>query len=259
MDDKKLPLFMDDKKLQPLKEMDIPYYVQIYDSIYQMIRDGRLKEGDSLPGENILARHWGVSRSTVRMAVRRLEEDGYIYKTQGRRAMITGQLARNKDGLHHISNPCISSCLGTVTRVDAIITVQNGGRLVSELLGCGGKTFTAVAVNMKYFAEEVCVASSVAIIPVLRLDEEGIAVDDQERIKELALSGIYGRAGRSRLSMSVLDWSEETDGQLCCPTVIVMDEVFYEEEVPLSYHKYRMDSSWYRFAMDRRQRLSGLP
>lgn len=258
MDDKRLPLLKDDNEWPPLKEMDIPYYVQIYDIIYQMIRDGRLNEGDTLPGENILAAYWGVSRSTVRMAVRRLEEDGYIYKMQGRRTMVTGQLAGNKDGLHHISNPCISSCLDTITRVDAAINVQNGGRLVGDLLGYDGRTFTAVAVNMKYFAGETCVASSVAIIPVLRLDEEGIAVDDQENIKEMALSGIYRRAARSRLSMSALERSLEADEQLCGPTIIVMDEVFYEDESAISYHKYRMDSNYYRFTMDRRQRLSGL-
>lgn len=243
---------MDYREMPLLKEMNIPYYVQIYDIIYQLIQDGMLKEGDTLPGENILAEYWNVSRSTVRMAVRKLEEDGYIYKMQGKKTMITGQLARDKDGLHHISNPCVSSCVDTITGVEAVISVQNGGRLIGDLLGYNGKVFTAVAVDMKYFVGEAYVASSVAIIPVLHLEKEGIAIDDEEGIKEMALSGIYKRAGRSRLSMSAVEWSEEVQDQPSCTIVIVMDEVFYEDEGPLAYHKYRMDSNWYRFTMDRR-------
>ena len=88
---------MDYKEMPQLGDLNIPYYVQIYDIIYQLIQDEKLKEGDSLPGENILAEYWNVSRSTVRMAVRKLEEDGYIYKMQGKKTTVTGQLARNKD------------------------------------------------------------------------------------------------------------------------------------------------------------------
>ena len=142
---------MDYKEMPLLKEMNIPYYVQIYDIIYQLIQENVLQEGDTLPGENILAEYWNVSRSTVRMAVRKLEEDGYIYKMQGKKTMVTGQLARNKDGLQHISNPCISSCIDTITKAEAVISVQNGGRLIGDLLGYNGKVFTAVAVDMKYY------------------------------------------------------------------------------------------------------------
>lgn len=243
---------MDYKKMPLLRDLKIPYYVQIYDIIYQMIQDGQFEEGDTLPGENILAEYWNVSRSTVRMAVRKLEEDGFIYKMQGKKTMITGQLARNKDGLHHISNPCIGSCVDTITRVEAVTEVQNGGRLIGDLLGYNGKILTAVAVDIKYFVGEAYVAASVAIIPVLRLEQEGIAIDDDERIREMALSGIYQRAGRSQLSMSAVEWSGETQNHPNCAIMIVMDEVFYEDEVPLAYHKYRMDSNWYRFNMDRR-------
>ena len=166
--------------------------------------------------------------------------------------MVTGQLARNKDGLQHISNPCISSCIDTITKAEAVISVQNGGRLIGDLLGYNGKVFTAVAVDMKYYVGEAYVASSVAIIPVHRLEQEGIAIDEEEKLKDLALSGLYKRAGRSSLSMSAVEWTEEVADQPQSPIIIVMDEVLYEDEAPLAYHKYRMDSNWYRFTLDRR-------
>ena len=48
----------------PLEETNIPSYVQIYDIIFQMIQSGELSDGDQLPGENLLAAHWNVLRST---------------------------------------------------------------------------------------------------------------------------------------------------------------------------------------------------
>lgn len=272
-----------DKNVPLLKEMNIPYYVQIYDIIYQMIQEDVLKEGDTLPGENILAEYWNVSRSTVRMAVRKLEEDGYIYKMQGKKTMVTGQLARNKDGLQHISNPCISSCIDHITGTETRIRIQNGGRLVGDMLGYNGRVFTVMAMDTRYYVGDTQVAASVAMVPVLQLERMGIAIDDEEALKELVLSGLYRKAGRSGLTMSAVEWSreepeQEADGlpekkagelpesgrkpeqgseaepeYFQGSVVIVMEEVLWENEAPLSYHKYRMDSNWYRFSLDRRR------
>ena len=46
-----------------LSEQNVPYYVQIYDIVYEMIQNGSLKEGDMLSGENVLASYWNVSQS----------------------------------------------------------------------------------------------------------------------------------------------------------------------------------------------------
>ena len=71
---------MDDCRTLPLlRELNIPCYIQIYDIVYEMISNGILKEGDTIPGENAMAAYWNVSRSTIRLAVRKLEEDGLTY------------------------------------------------------------------------------------------------------------------------------------------------------------------------------------
>ena len=92
-----------------LEGADIPIYVQIYDIIFQMIQDGILHEGDCLPGENLLAAHWNVSRTTVRIAIRKLEEDGYLYKMQGKRTTVASRTSRFDYGLQWLFNPCLKS------------------------------------------------------------------------------------------------------------------------------------------------------
>ena len=96
---------MDYRDMPMLKDIDTSYYVQIYDIICQLIQSGELKEGDVLPGENIMAEYWNISRSTVRMAMRRLAEEGYIYKMHGKKSTITGQMTRQEEGLQRIFNP----------------------------------------------------------------------------------------------------------------------------------------------------------
>lgn len=103
---------MDDCRTLPLlRELNIPCYIQIYDIMYEMISNGILKEGDTIPGENAMAAYWNVSRSTIRLAVRKLEEDGLIYKMQGKKTTVTGKMECSRRGITQIVHPCLAGCL----------------------------------------------------------------------------------------------------------------------------------------------------
>lgn len=62
----------------------VPLYVAVYDVIYGLINNRELSEGDKIPTENFLAEYLGVSRSTVRMALLILQEDGFLYTQHGK-------------------------------------------------------------------------------------------------------------------------------------------------------------------------------
>ena len=44
------------------QQSETPNYVKAYDNLYRLIIDGTIKDGDKLPSENAMAKHWGVSR-----------------------------------------------------------------------------------------------------------------------------------------------------------------------------------------------------
>lgn len=240
-------------KMPQLSDKNLPYYVQIYDIVYEMIQNGALKEGDTLPGENALASYWGVSRSTVRMAVRKLEEDGLIYKMQGKKTTITGQMERSRNSLSGIANPCLIGCLEPITRIESGMSMQNGGKLVSDLLGIEQDNFNALAVNVKYYVQKEHVASSVTILPIWKLEETGITIDDKEAIEHLILYDLHEKSRNSRLAMSALEWTADEEDKPNCSILLVADEVLEENEQPISYYKYWLDSDWYRFSLDRRR------
>lgn len=67
----------------------VPLYVAAYDVVLGLIRKGELKPGEKLPSENELADFLGVARSTIRMAVLVLQEDGYVTTQQGKGTFVS--------------------------------------------------------------------------------------------------------------------------------------------------------------------------
>ena len=67
----------------------MPLYDQILDAIMKDIKTGRLKEGDKLPTEMELSKEFGVSRPTVRNALLRLANQGYLVRVRGNGTFVT--------------------------------------------------------------------------------------------------------------------------------------------------------------------------
>ncbi len=56
---------------------------QAYDRLFSLLREGHWRPGDRLPSEPQLAAQLGISRATLREALRLLEEEGRIVRRQG--------------------------------------------------------------------------------------------------------------------------------------------------------------------------------
>jgi GntR family transcriptional regulator len=66
-----------------------PLYLQVYHAITEAIGSGRLKPGDRLPTERSFCQQLGVSRATVRRAMRRLAAEGLVESTVGRGSFVS--------------------------------------------------------------------------------------------------------------------------------------------------------------------------
>lgn len=60
-----------------------PLYIQLANNLKQIILDGKMSSGDSLPSERMLTEITGASRVTVRKAIGRLIEEGLLLSRQG--------------------------------------------------------------------------------------------------------------------------------------------------------------------------------
>src|SRR5512142_874888 len=60
-----------------------PLYVQASEAYRALLRSGKYAPGDRLPTEIELSQQWGISRPTLREALRLLEEEGSIVRRHG--------------------------------------------------------------------------------------------------------------------------------------------------------------------------------
>jgi GntR family transcriptional regulator len=65
------------------KNSPIPIYYQLEEIIKGLIEQGELKTGDMLPSEREYATQHEISRMTVRQAITKLVNDGYVYRKKG--------------------------------------------------------------------------------------------------------------------------------------------------------------------------------
>ncbi len=73
-----------------------PLYFQLISVIKRYISAGILKTGDLLPSESEMIRSFGISRSTVRLAMGALEEEGLVIRQRGRGTYVAEPKMRRK-------------------------------------------------------------------------------------------------------------------------------------------------------------------
>jgi len=82
----------------------LPLYFQLETLLRQQIDTGEYESGNPLPSENDLAVQHGISRVTVREALRRLEEDGFVVRQRGRGTFVAPGVRRTGKILRDLSN-----------------------------------------------------------------------------------------------------------------------------------------------------------
>jgi GntR family transcriptional regulator len=76
--------------MSPLdKQLPVPLYHQLKCALISAIESGEWQSGQRLPNEDKLAESFGVSKVTVRQALRDLSEVGYIRREQGRGTFVS--------------------------------------------------------------------------------------------------------------------------------------------------------------------------
>lgn len=70
----------------------IPLYMKLYNELRDLITSPEYKENSQLPSERFLSSKYHVSRTTVRLALNKLLQDGYIYTVHGNASFVQPQV-----------------------------------------------------------------------------------------------------------------------------------------------------------------------
>lgn len=97
----------------------------VIEKIKAAIRRGELKAGDRIPSHDELCRRWGISRTTIREALNKLESVGILTKYQGRGTFINDIVA---------DSVVSSSELGTLLDRQAVLKLLEARKLIETVI-----------------------------------------------------------------------------------------------------------------------------
>ena len=79
----------------------ISLHVQLHNQLRRLIVSGRWQDGERIPTETLLSRHLDISRTTVRIALQRIEIEGLIKRTAGRGTFVSYQPQEHSSSRFH--------------------------------------------------------------------------------------------------------------------------------------------------------------
>ncbi|NKI18710.1 FadR family transcriptional regulator [Spongiibacter sp. KMU-166] len=124
--------------VKPLKRE--PLYRQIYNQLESQIVSGQLQLGDTLPSETELAESYGVNRSSVREALRLLEENDLVGRAPGKKKL-TVTVPKYENFSRRISTTMLIDQVTLAEVYESILMIEPtlaglaAGRVSTKLLG----------------------------------------------------------------------------------------------------------------------------
>jgi len=142
----------------PLKPLSVassqPLYLQIKTVLAQRIQDGHYQPHERLPSESELMKVFGVSRITVRQALRDLHGEGLVFSVQGKGTFVSKPKAmQNVQRLQGFGEAMVPQGYEASTRV---ISVQEVRPLqeIAEALGCKQSDLVVELKRVRYLNRE---------------------------------------------------------------------------------------------------------
>lgn len=239
------------------KNVKIPLYVTVYETICQWLKDGKYKPGDKLPGENILAEQFQVSRGTLRQAMLLLQEDGLIGNHQGKGNIVLSNQDMERNGLEKVGNPIVDFCVQPIDRVVTTIGFQPPTQKHQEILKLRPSSIVAV-IDITYFHQDSPVGFAMVYMPHEFLDKGNVDLEDMDSVyafyKKLLSSGNLYSDTRLRIVHArerLADILAIPEGD---PLLILEEELYTEYDTPVLSHKMYMGADLYEISLKRKSK-----
>ena len=217
-----------------------PSYLPVYNRLYHDIKSGVYQKGSLLPGENVLAAAYEVSRNTLRQALTILCQDGYIYKRQGKGTYVSYDCQKKEEkGICNFLRTCTKE---PVRRMEMDYNVGEPTDIAREKLQLADGELV-MASNNVYYGEKEPIGQSFLQIPIRVLKEEGL----KEPVKEDQLKiwmdqKIYEKAMAAHLAIQVIKADQQVIPYMKIQegtVLLYMEQVLYgADDTPIARIKY---------------------
>lgn len=179
-----------------------PKYVDVYNDVLKLMRDGFYPEGSKLPTEEELAARMNVSRMTLRQALQLLKEDGMVEAVHGSGNYVRKVSRQDEIGIEEKGNPVRKICSREILDLEVHIQLRPTVEYTDEIFE--RKTAVALDINRIYKGENGMVGYSVSTILSDVLDEFELDLNREKEMIHFLETEIYEEAHRVRMEMKIL-------------------------------------------------------
>ena len=245
----------DTKTNAPNKRGGVPAYYQLYVLLAQQIRDGNFQAEEVLPSENEMTAQYGVSRITVRNALRQLEQDGMVRRRRGARTVVIGHNTSKNTPLFEgpVENLLTRGIASIVKNLS--IGWQAPPSDVTEALRLKPKTECFHLSRLRFSTEEPFSLTRLFVAPYAarNLDENNIS--DEPLLFQIERTGFMAVAADQLLSAVLAQGAtaEALNVPIGSALIQLRRTVYDKENVPFMYHisLYRPDQYEYNLHLVR--------
>jgi GntR family transcriptional regulator len=233
----------------------IPIYYKLYVLFAQKIRDGEWTEGEMIPSEIDMTDEYGVSRVTVRKALKELEEENLIVRRRGARSLVA-----NVRGLN--SSPLIQGPVDNLLTQGLAAEAQNletGWSLppqrVLRALRLPEQTECYLVRRLRTHSETPFSYSQVYVCPDVAKPIIGVSLDQYPVLVHLERAGFLASFAEQTISATLAQ--DPAAQALCVPLgsalIQLRRTVFNEAGRPCIYQNslYRPDKYEYYMRLSR--------
>lgn len=241
----------------PLRSDQRPLYAQASEALKALVQRGGYAPGDRLPSEIELSQRLGISRPTLREALRQLEEDGAIVRRHGVGTFVAASEPVIEAGLEVLES------LDRIAERSGLSTSMSEARVEEraagpdEIEGLGLQSDTPVTVVTRVImADGERVAYLTDVVPQIYLRQADLGPDYRGSVLDLLLTRRWPALSHSRTELI----SEAADAglghalhvQKGAPLIKLVAQLFTADGQIVDYSISHFVPGYFRFHVVRR-------
>lgn len=215
-------------------------YVAVYDEIYNRICHNYYSVGSQLPPENTLSKELGVSRMTLRQALKFLRDDGIIEIVQGKGSFVKSRVSKKQSFLDTFQDPVYLCLNEEPDEVEVNYHLQASTDYTNNVL----KRDAGIVLffDRWYKKDGVPVSYSFSTMPGDILNSVGLDIKNEDDIKDYLENRIYKDNKYSILNVQLSDVGNISSNKYVLSKnkmfYLMQEEIYSDGEFPILHTKH---------------------
>lgn len=224
-----------------------PKYVQVYNQILKMIKQGQLAPGSKLPSEEVLTTEFEVSRVTLRTALSLLKEDGFIRSIHGQGHFVEAGESQKGSGIETLGDPMLKSLVLPIEKRETYFHENQPSEFTDRLFDSQNAPYDTL--NIWYQNKSGNIGNTLSILLPKTIELFGVNMNSSRDIVTFLEETIYQKASSSTVLITLSDRQQKTfrrtfsDGS---PLILMTEDVFGLNGERLLQNKHYIPANLYR-------------